>query len=133
MEKVIGFYQVGEDVEVKIREGPSGDLDSYLVLLNQLREAMDHFNQFNPESIELVHLTDLFDTGMDALIREFRELLRKHSKPVHIATLHDIAVCEDIEGMSVFWSNGYDDDSAVFIKGLCVQICQQLRYCLQRW
>ena len=98
MEKVIGYYHVGEDVEVKIREGPSGDIESYLTLLDQLKDAMDHFNQFNAESLELVHLTELFYTGMEALIREFRQQLQKHSKPVHVATLHDIAMCEDPEG-----------------------------------
>lgn len=98
MEKVIGFYHVGEEVEVKIKEGPSGDIESYLTLLNQLKDAMEHFNQFNSESLELIHLTELFDIGMEALIREFRQQLQKHSKPVHIATLHDIAICEDMEG-----------------------------------
>lgn len=98
MEKVIGFYHVGDEVEVKIREGPSGDIGAYLNLLNHLKEAMDHFNQFNSESLELVHLSELFDVGMEALIREFRQLLQKHSKPVHVATLHDIAMCEEAEG-----------------------------------
>ena len=95
---MIGFYQVGEDVEVKIREGPSGELDVYLALLEQLREAMEHFNQFNSSSMELENLNDLFFSGMEALIREFRQLLQKHSKPVHIATLQDIVACEDAEG-----------------------------------
>ena len=98
MERVIGFYHVGDEVEVKIREGPSGDVGMYLGLLNQLKEAMDHFNHFNSESLELVHLSELFYIGMEALIREFRQLLQKHSKPVHVATLHDIAMCEDVEG-----------------------------------
>ena len=98
IQRVIGFYQVSEDVEVKIREGPGGDLNTYLAVLDQLRNAMEHFNQFNPNSMELHSLNDLFFSGMEALIREFRQLLQKHSKPVHVATLHDIAVCEDLEG-----------------------------------
>lgn len=99
MERVIGFYHVGEDVEVKIREGPNGDIESYLTLLNQVKQAMDHFNQFNSESLELVHLSELFYCGMEALIREFRQQLQKYSKPVHVATLHDIAMCDDPEDM----------------------------------
>ena len=106
MERVIGFYHVGEDVEVKIREGPSGDINSYLTLLNQLKQAMDHFDQYNSESLELVHLSELFYTGMEALIREFRQLLQKHSKPVHVATLHDIAACDDVEGGYGVWGMG---------------------------
>ena len=98
MERVIGFYHVGDSVDVKIREGPSGDVEGFLTLLNQLREAMDHFYQFNPDSLELEHLSELFYIGREALIREFLQLLKKHSKPVHVATLHDIASCEDVEG-----------------------------------
>ena len=97
MERVIHFYQVGEEVEVKVREGPGSDIQEYLAVLQQLREAMDHFNQFNPESIELEHLSELFFSGREALIREFLQLLKKHSKPVHLATLHDL-VNEDTEG-----------------------------------
>lgn len=99
MEEVIGYYHVVEEVEVKIREGPGGDIEHYLTLLDQLKQAMDHFNQFNSESLELVHLNELFYCGMEALVREFRQHLQKHSKPVHIATLHDIAMCEEVEDM----------------------------------
>ena len=98
IQRVISFYQVSEDVEVKIREGPSGDLEGYLAVLEQLRDAMDHFQQFNSNSMELDNLNELFLSGMEALIREFRQLLQKHSKPVHVATLTDIAMCEDMEG-----------------------------------
>lgn len=98
MDRVIGFYHVGGDVEPKIKEGPSGDIEGYLSNLNKLREGMEHFHQFNQDSMELQHLADLFDAGMDALVREFLQLLKKHSKPVHMAAMHDIAVCEDTEG-----------------------------------
>lgn len=48
--------------------------------------------------MELVRINELLETGLDALAREFLQRLKKHSKPVHIATLHDIAACEDTEG-----------------------------------
>ena len=48
--------------------------------------------------MELGHLNELLDTGLDALQREFLSLLQKHSRPIHIATLRDIAACEDVEG-----------------------------------
>ena len=98
MERVIGFYHVGEEVEDKLRAGPSGEIPAYLKLLEQLREATDHFNQFNSDSLELEHLNELFYSGREALIREFLQLLKRHSKPVHVATLHDIAGCDDPEG-----------------------------------
>ena len=127
MEKVIGFYHVGEGVEVKIREGPGGEIETYLKHLDQLKEAMEHFNQYNPGSLELVHLTELFYSGMEALIREFRQQLQKHSKPVHIAILHDIGMCEDVEGQ--YSQCNWHWDTAVG----CMQICRSSHCCLLNW
>ena len=36
--------------------------------------------------------------GLDTLQRDFMNMMKRSSKPVAIAILHDIAVCEDIEG-----------------------------------
>ena len=36
--------------------------------------------------------------GLDTLQRDFMNMIKRSSKPVAIAILHDIAVCEDIEG-----------------------------------
>ncbi len=100
MQRVIDFYQVGEDVEDKVREGPGSGIQQYLSVLQEVRIAMDHFHQFNPDSIELEHLHELFISGREALIREFLQLLKKHSKPVPLATLHDM-VQEESEGERV--------------------------------
>lgn len=97
MQRVIDFYQVGEEVEDKVREGPGGGIQQYLTVLQEVRTAMDHFQQFNPDSMELEHLHELFISGREALIREFLHLLKKHSKPVPLATLHDL-VHEETEG-----------------------------------
>lgn len=99
LDRVMGYYHVAEEVETKIREGPSGNIEAYLKLLDRLKIAWDFFKQNNPESIELGHINELQDTGLEALVREFLQLLKKHSKPVPVATLHDIAVCEDPEGI----------------------------------
>lgn len=98
LDRVISFYHVSDNVEAKIREGPSGDVKSYLGLLDKLKDASKFFKQNNPESLELTHINELLETGLDALAREFLQLLKKHSRPVHIATLRDIAACEDMEG-----------------------------------
>ena len=99
IDRVVHFYQVGEEVEVKIRDGPGGCIEDYLQVMQKVWMAMEHFHQFNPDSLELEHLSELFYSGREALVREFLLLLKKHSKPVHVATLHDIAVCEDADGM----------------------------------
>ena len=95
---MIGFYHVSDDVEARIREGPSGDIKTYLELLDRLKDASKFFKQNNPDSMELSHLNELLDSGLEALMREFLQLLKKHSRPVHLATLRDIASCEDTEG-----------------------------------
>ena len=51
----------------------------------------------NPRDI-MSHVNELFDCGLDALQKEFLQLLKKHSKPVPVAILNDIAACEDMEG-----------------------------------
>lgn len=98
MERVIGFHNIADEVEARIREGPSGNIDGYLTLLDQLKGALDFFAQNNPESVEMGHVSELFDIGLETLSREFLQLLKKHSKPVPIATLHDVAATEDNEG-----------------------------------
>ena len=40
----------------------------------------------------------LLQQGLDTLQRDFMNMMKRSSKPVPIAILHDIAVCEDIEG-----------------------------------
>ena len=95
---MISFYHVSDDVEAKIREGPSGDIKSYLELLDKLKDASKFFRQNNPESMELVRINELLEMGLDALAREFLQCLKKHSKPVPTVMLHDIAACEDTEG-----------------------------------
>ena len=98
MERVIGYHNIADEVETKIREGPSGNVDGYLAHLDQLKTALDFFSQNNPESVEMGHVVELFDSGLEALSREFLQLLKKFSKPVPIATLHDVAASEDSEG-----------------------------------
>ena len=98
LDRVISFYHVSDDVEAKIRDGPSGDIKSFLELLDKLKDASKFFRQNNPESMELVRINELLDMGLDALAREFLQRLKKYSKPVPIVMLHDIAACEDTEG-----------------------------------
>ena len=98
MDRVIGFHAVADEVETRAREGPSGNITGYLELLNKLKGALDFFTQNNETSVELGHVSELFEVGLEALSREFLQQLKKHSKPVPIATLHDVATAEDSEG-----------------------------------
>lgn len=98
MDRVISFHHVADEVEPRIREGPGSNIEGYLKLLDRLRVAWDFFTHNNPGSVELSHVNELFDCGLDALQKEFLQLLKRHSKPVPVAILSDIANCEDMEG-----------------------------------
>ncbi len=95
MERVIGYHHIADDVETKIRNGPTGNIEVYLKLLDRLKMAVDFFTHNNPGSVELSHVNDLFETGLESLQKEFLNLLKKHSKPVPVAILTDIVMEED--------------------------------------
>lgn len=99
LDRVIAFHAVADEVETRIRDGPSGDINTYLELLNKLKEALDFFIHNNAQSVELGHVGELFEVGLEALSREFLQLLKKHSRPVPVAALHDVASIEDGEGV----------------------------------
>ena len=47
--------------------------------MSRLRSSLDYFEKSNPQSIELENIKALYDTGGDALNREFGEVLKKNS------------------------------------------------------
>ena len=50
----------------------------------------------SPHSVELEEVSNLFESGCDLLIKEFRIILQKNSHPVPDSILADLATCEDI-------------------------------------
>lgn len=99
LDRVIGFHHVADEVEPKVREGPVAGIEAYLKLLEKLHVAVEFFTQNNPGSVELSHVNELFETGLEMLQKEFLQLLKRHSKPVPVPILHDIAACEDMEDL----------------------------------
>ncbi|XP_065898323.1 exocyst complex component 7-like [Dysidea avara] len=91
LERVIGFHHLSDEVEEKIKRGPSGNVESYLSLMDRLHTAVEFFQQSNPGSVELGSVTTLFEDGLEQLNSTFRELLKQHSKRVPDGTLIDIA------------------------------------------
>lgn len=83
LDHIIDFYNVSKDVENIVKAGPSAanNLDEFLQTMSRLRSSLDYFEKSNPESIELENIKALYDTGGDALSREFGEVLKKHSIP----------------------------------------------------
>lgn len=59
------------------------------------------FNYFliflsSPHSVELEEVSNLFESGCDRLIKEFRIILQKNSHPVPDSILVDLATSEDL-------------------------------------
>lgn len=95
LDSVIDFYNVSKEVESTVRSGPSissglGDLDDFLQTMSKLRGSLDYFERSNPQSIELENVRALYETGGDALAREFAELIKKHSRPIPAVDLLNI-------------------------------------------
>ncbi|XP_020611078.1 exocyst complex component 7-like [Orbicella faveolata] len=84
LDHVISYHHVYASVEHVIRDAPSGQLDAYIKNLERVLDAIDFFNQNNPNCLELSNLSSLRDYGRDSLGKEFRLLLNRHSKPVPV-------------------------------------------------
>ncbi|KDR13019.1 exocyst complex component 7 isoform X1 [Zootermopsis nevadensis] len=88
LDHVVGFYGVSQDVEPIVRAGPGpvanggSGLNAFLQAMNKLQLAQEYFEKNNPQSVELENVSTLFNSGGDALNREFKELLLRHSRPV---------------------------------------------------
>ena len=63
MERVIGFYHLANEVEIKVQSGPSGGVEGYIKVLERLRVALDFFQSNNPSSVELSHVQELFEVS----------------------------------------------------------------------
>ena len=81
LDHVIDFYNVSKEVENVVKAGPSAanNLEEFLQTMSRLRSSLDYFEKSNPQSIELENIKALYDTGGDALNREFGEVLKKNS------------------------------------------------------
>ncbi|XP_022248527.1 exocyst complex component 7-like [Limulus polyphemus] len=95
LDYVIQFYNVSKEVEAIIRDGPMDCLEEFLKSVDKLQRAINYFDKHNPNSPELVTLMSLFDAGGDALEREFRGLLSRHSKPMPPVLILDLVGMDD--------------------------------------
>ncbi|XP_034049217.1 LOW QUALITY PROTEIN: exocyst complex component 7 [Thalassophryne amazonica] len=98
MDHVISYYHVPKDTDRIIREGPTGRLDEYLSCIKKIQEAVEYFQDNNPDSPELNTVKARFEKGKELLEAEFRSLLTRNSKPVPpVLILDAITVDEELE------------------------------------
>ncbi|KAG1684837.1 Exocyst complex component 7 [Nymphon striatum] len=176
LDHVIAYHNVGKQVENIIKDGPNDRIDQFIESLSNVNNAIEYFEDNNPESTELANLScaqhgdtvwsagmetpvktlkincsepksemevrekfskiclariikshpdildnlfhfkvlliqmitvvidlfsifkqTLFDSGSDALQREFRAILTKHSNPTPAIVMHDVVGLDDEE------------------------------------
>ena len=83
IDEVISYYNVSKEVDTIISSGPSGaSIDEFLQAMAQIENAVKYFEKYNPQSVELENLLSLSNDGANALNKEFRDMLTRHSKVV---------------------------------------------------
>ncbi|KAF6203241.1 hypothetical protein GE061_003659 [Apolygus lucorum] len=99
LDNVIGYYSVAEEVDATVRAGTSSkSLEDYIAVLNRLKNALSYFEKNNPQSVELENVNSCFNIGIDILLREFKEMLQKHSRSIPPITLLDLVATDDVSG-----------------------------------
>uniref|UniRef100_T1IUD6 Exocyst complex component 7 n=1 Tax=Strigamia maritima TaxID=126957 RepID=T1IUD6_STRMM len=97
LDHVISYYNVANDVEHVIKDGPTSGLEVYLESINKIRTSIQYFELNNANSPELHNLLTLFDTAGDTFEKEFRSLLTRYSKPVPaIVIINLVSVDEEM-------------------------------------
>ncbi|XP_069692328.1 exocyst complex component 7 isoform X2 [Periplaneta americana] len=111
LDHVIGFYGVSQEVEPVVRSGPGpianggSGLEAFLQAMDKLQLAQEYFEKNNPQSVELENVSTLFNSGGDALNREFKDLLFRHSKPVPPIMLLELVEDTPVEETPVSLNN----------------------------
>ncbi|RWS02874.1 exocyst complex component 7-like protein [Dinothrombium tinctorium] len=91
LDYVIKFYTVSSEVEPIIRAGISqNSLQSFLFNVEKLKDALNYFEQNNPESPELMNVSALYEKGGNIVETEFRQLLSRHSKSIAPVIIYDL-------------------------------------------
>lgn len=104
LDTVIGYHTVSQEVDQVIREGPRHDsngetmLEPFLSVLVKLQTAKEYFERNSKDSMELENVVTLLSAGREALEREFKSLLHKHSSPVKPIVLLELAAADEDAG-----------------------------------
>ncbi|XP_076121566.1 exocyst complex component 7-like isoform X7 [Alosa pseudoharengus] len=81
LDSVISHYNIRETTAWIISQGPTGRLKNYLDCLDQIKRAMEYFEEFIPEGPELKALRQTKNSAKAQLLCEFKRLLLRCSNP----------------------------------------------------
>ncbi|OWA50256.1 Exocyst complex component 7 [Hypsibius exemplaris] len=92
IDTALHHYQVPDDLTAIIEAGPVKNLTAYCAALERVKASMDFFSEFHTTTPEFDQVSMLYRAGRDNLIKEYRDLLRMHSKAVPSVMIFDAIV-----------------------------------------
>ena len=103
LDYVIKYYNIASQVDTTVNAGPNITIESnlidYLQTLDKLQDAIRYFDQNNPESVVLKDIRELYDKGSDQVLREFKQLLHRHTKPIPPVKVYELVHEEEMESL----------------------------------
>ncbi|XP_062387939.1 exocyst complex component 7-like isoform X2 [Sardina pilchardus] len=98
LDHVISHYNVRETTAWIISQGPTGRLEEYLDCLDQIKTAMEYFQEVIPEGPELKALRQTKNSAKAQLWCEFKRLLLKCSDPASPTDILNLIEEEEVLG-----------------------------------
>lgn len=101
LDYVIKYYNIASQVDATVSAGPNltseDSLREYLQTLDRLQDAIKYFDLNNPDSVVLKDIRELYDKGSDHVLREFKQLLHRHTKPIAPNKVYELVHEEEME------------------------------------
>lgn len=114
LDYVIRYYNISSQVDTIVNAGLNIANDTsivdYLDTLNKLQDAIKYFDQNNPESIVLKDINELYDKGSDNVLREFKQLLHRHTKPITPVKVYELVHEEEMENSKKKTQSNYSNN-----------------------
>lgn len=103
LDYVIKYYNIASQVDATVSAGPNltseASLSEYLQTLDKLQDAIKYFDLNNPDSIVLKDIRELYEKGSDHVLREFKQLLHRHTKPIPPVKVYELVHEEEMESL----------------------------------
>lgn len=97
LDQAIGYYNVAEEVEPVMKDGPGSNLSAYIEGLNRLSKASAYLIQNSQGSSAMGHVVALYEAGKELLEKEFHNLLSHHGKPASPNVLIELITNDNAE------------------------------------
>ncbi|XP_041943763.1 exocyst complex component 7-like isoform X6 [Alosa sapidissima] len=98
LDSVISHYNIRETTAWIISQGPTGRLKNYLDCLDQIKRAMEYFEEVIPEGPELKALRQTKNSAKAQLLCEFKRLLLRCSNPASPTDILNLIDEEEVLG-----------------------------------